>query len=123
VANFGATLFYEDLTDFRVPILGRGRERGLIQPFGKGVIRARPQAAGTMKYNPVKFRMDRNGNDIAFEDCGCEADAKTFRPCRKHCGNEQQAVRLEAEARYHSIQKRPQKAGSSSSRYEAGLTS
>ena len=62
-----------------------------------------------MKYDLVKFRKDRDGNDIAFEECGCEADTKTFRPCRKHYGNEQQAARLEAEARYHSIQKRPTK--------------
>ena len=48
----------------------------------------------TMKYNPVKFRMAREGNVIAFEDCGCEADAKTFRPCRKHYGNERRDLRL-----------------------------
>ena len=63
-----------------------------------------------MKYDHVKFRKDRDGNVIAFEYCGCEADANTFRPCQMHqlyLRDEHRAARLKAEARYHSIQERP----------------
>ena len=56
----------------------------------------------TVRYR-VQFRKDRDGTVVAFENCGCEADANTFRPCRMHQGNVHQATRLEAEARYHSI--------------------
>jgi hypothetical protein len=59
----------------------------------------------TMKYSRVMFRKERDGTVIAFEKCGCEAEADTFRPCRMHQGNAHQAARLKAEARYHSIQK------------------
>jgi hypothetical protein len=38
----------------------------------------------TMKYSRVKFRTDRDGTIIAFENCGCEAEANTFRPCPMH---------------------------------------
>jgi len=55
----------------------------------------------------VRFRKDPNGNVIAFEKCGCEADANTFRPCYKHKNDKQQAAWLKAEAQYHSIQKVP----------------
>jgi len=51
------------------------------------------------------FRKDPNGTVIAFEKCGCEADTDTIRPCRIHQEDAHQAVRLKAEARYHSIQK------------------
>ena len=57
-----------------------------------------------MLHPAVKFRQDRDGNVIAFESCGCEASANTFRPCWKHQGDAQQAKRLEAEALYHSVQ-------------------
>lgn len=60
-----------------------------------------------MKHSRVRFRKDRDGNVIAFEKCGCEADANTFRPCCMHKTDEQQAARLKAEAQYHSIQKGP----------------
>jgi hypothetical protein len=62
----------------------------------------------TMDYSRVRFRKDRDGNVIAFEKCGCEADANTFRPCYMHKEDKQQAVRLKAEAQYHSIQKGPE---------------
>jgi hypothetical protein len=58
----------------------------------------------TMKYSRVRFRKDPDGNVIAFEKCGCEAGANTFRPCREHQGDEQQEARLQAEALYHSVQ-------------------
>ena len=58
----------------------------------------------TMDYSRVRFRKDRDGNVIAFEKCGCEADSKTFRPCWKHQGDTQQEARLQAEALYHSVQ-------------------
>ena len=61
----------------------------------------------TMEYSPVRFRKDRDGNVIAFEKCGCEADANTFRPCYLHKADKQQAARLKAEALYLSIQKGP----------------
>jgi hypothetical protein len=61
----------------------------------------------TMEYSRVRFRKDRDGNVIAFEKCGCEADANTFRPCYLHKADKQQAARLKAEALYHSIQKGP----------------
>ena len=61
----------------------------------------------TVKYVHVKFRKDREGNVIAFEYCGCEADANSFRPCQMHQKDEQRATRLKAEARYHTIQNRP----------------
>ena len=54
-----------------------------------------------MKYDHVKFRKDRDGNVIAFEYCGCEADANTFRPCQMHqlyLRDEHRAARLKAEA-------------------------
>src|SRR5215475_4998442 len=57
-----------------------------------------------MKYSPVKFRKERDGTIIAFENCGCEAGVSTFRPCRIHQGDVHQAARLRAEARYHGIQ-------------------
>lgn len=57
-----------------------------------------------MKYSRVRFRKDIDGNVIAFEKCGCEADAKTFRPCWEHQGDTQQEARLQAEALYHSVQ-------------------
>jgi len=60
-----------------------------------------------MKQSRVRFRRDRDGNVIAFEKCGCEADANTFRPCYMHKEDKQQAARLKAEAQYHSIQKGP----------------
>src|ERR1700758_3961866 len=44
----------------------------------------------TMKYSRVRFRKDPDGNVIAFEKCGCEAGANTFRPCREHQGDQQQ---------------------------------
>ena len=53
----------------------------------------------TTKYSRVKFRTGRDGNIIAFENCGCEAEASTFRLCRMHQGDAHQAVRLIAEAR------------------------
>jgi len=59
----------------------------------------------TMDYSRVRFRKDRDGNVIAFEKCG--ADANTFRPCYLHKDDKQQAARLKAEAQYHSIQKGP----------------
>ena len=62
-----------------------------------------------MKYSRVKFRNDHDGNVTAFEKCGCEADANTFRPCQMHRilnEEKQQAARLKAEAKYHSIQNR-----------------
>lgn len=52
----------------------------------------------TMKYSRVTFRTDRDGTIIAFENCGCEAEAHTFRPCRMHQGDAHQAARLKAEA-------------------------
>jgi hypothetical protein len=58
----------------------------------------------TMKYRRVKFRKEYDGTFVAFEKCGCEADANTSRPCRMHQGDAGQAARLKAEARYHSIQ-------------------
>src|SRR5260370_40027730 len=58
-----------------------------------------------MQYSRVKFRKDRDGTVIAFEKCGCEAEANAFRPCRMHHGDTHQATRLRAEARYRSIQK------------------
>jgi hypothetical protein len=57
-----------------------------------------------MKYTCVKFRKDRDGTIVAFENCGCEAQVNTFRPCHTHRGDGHQAARLKAEARYHSIQ-------------------
>jgi hypothetical protein len=60
-----------------------------------------------MDYSRVRFRKDRDGNVIAFEKCGCEADANTYRPCYKHKDDKRQAARLKAEAQYHSIQKSP----------------
>jgi len=57
-----------------------------------------------MKYSCVKFRKDCDGTIVAFENCGCEAQVNTFRPCHMHQGDAQQAARLKAEARYHSIQ-------------------
>jgi hypothetical protein len=57
-----------------------------------------------MKYSCVKFRKDRDGTIVAFENCGCEAQVNTFRPCHVHRGDAHQAARLKAEARYHSIQ-------------------
>src|ERR1700741_1957234 len=59
----------------------------------------------TMKYSRVKFRRVGNGTVIAFENCGCEAEVNTFRPCRMHQGDAHQAARLKAEARFHGIQK------------------
>jgi hypothetical protein len=56
-------------------------------------------------YSRVRFRKDRDGNVIAFEKCGCEADANTFRPCYLHKEDKKQAARLKADAQYHSIQK------------------
>jgi len=67
--------------------------------------RALNLAHQTMDYSCVRFRKDRDGNVIAFEKCGCEADANRFRPCHKHKNDKQQAARLKAEAQYHSIQK------------------
>jgi len=58
-----------------------------------------------MQYSRVRFRKDRDGTVIAFENCGCEAEANAFRPCRMHQGDAPQAARLIAEARYHSVQK------------------
>ena len=58
----------------------------------------------TMDYSRVRFRKDRDGNVIAFEKCGCEADANVFRACRKHQGDKQQESRLQAEALYHCVQ-------------------
>jgi hypothetical protein len=58
-----------------------------------------------MQYSRVKFRKERDGTVVAFENCGCEAEANAFRPCRMHHGDAPQAARLRAEARYHSIQK------------------
>ena len=73
---------------------------------GKG---SRPRAFNlahqTMDYSRVRFRKGCDGNVIAFEKCGCEADANTFRPCNLHEGDRQQAARLKAEAQYHIIQK------------------
>lgn len=60
----------------------------------------------TMKYSLVKFRKDNDGVVIAFEICGCEADANTFLPCPVHKDDKEQAARLKAEAYYHSIQNR-----------------
>ena len=60
-----------------------------------------------MDYSRVRFRKDRDGNVIAFEKCGCEADANTFRPCYLHKEDKKQASRLKAEAQYHSIQRGP----------------
>jgi hypothetical protein len=57
-----------------------------------------------MKYSRVNFRRNREGRIIAFENCGCEADVNTFRPCRMHEGSAGQGARLKAEARYHCIQ-------------------
>jgi len=57
------------------------------------------------KYSRVKFRKDRDGTIVAFEKCGCEAEANAFRSCRMHQGDLQQEARLRAEARYHIIQK------------------
>jgi len=57
-----------------------------------------------MQYSRVKFRKDGEGAIIAFENCGCEAQVNTFRPCHVHRGDALQAARLRAEARYHSIQ-------------------
>jgi len=57
-----------------------------------------------MKYTRVRFRKDRDGNVFAFEKCGCEADANTFRPCRKHQRDKQQEAKLQAEALYHCVQ-------------------
>ena len=59
-----------------------------------------------MKNRRVKFRTDRDGTIIAFENCGCEAEANTFRPCRIHQGDAHRAARLKAESLYHSIQNR-----------------
>ena len=59
----------------------------------------------TIKHSRVKFRKDRDGTIVAFENCGCEAAVNAFRPCRLHQGDADQAVRLKAEARYHTIQK------------------
>jgi hypothetical protein len=52
----------------------------------------------TMKYSRVKFRTDRDGSIIVFENCGCEVEARTFRPCRMHQGDAHQAARPKAEA-------------------------
>jgi hypothetical protein len=57
------------------------------------------------RYSRVRFRKELDGTVIAFENCGCEADANTLRSCRMHHGDEHQAARLKAEARYHCIQK------------------
>jgi len=51
-----------------------------------------------MKYSRVTVRTDRDGTIIAFENCGCEAEASTFRPCRMHQGDAHQAARHKAEA-------------------------
>lgn len=59
----------------------------------------------TMKYSRVKFRKDRDGTIVAFENCGCEAAVNAFRPCRMHQEDADQAARLKAEARYHTIQR------------------
>jgi hypothetical protein len=69
--------------------------------------RASDLAHQTMEHSHVRFRKDREGNVIAFEKCGCEAEANTFRPCYKHREDKRQAARLKAEAQYHSIQKDP----------------
>jgi hypothetical protein len=66
--------------------------------------RALNLANQTMEYSRVRFRKDRDGNVIAFEECGCEAEAETFRPCWKHRGDKQQEARLQAEALYHRVQ-------------------
>ena len=58
----------------------------------------------TTKYSHVNFRKDHHGTVIAFENCGCEAEVNTFRPCRMHQEDTHQAARLIAEARYHGIQ-------------------
>jgi hypothetical protein len=60
----------------------------------------------TVKYSRVRFRKDRDGTVIAFENCGCESNANTFRPCCMHQQDTQQASRLKAEALFHSIQTR-----------------
>ena len=59
----------------------------------------------TIKHSRVKFRKDRDGTIVAFENCGCEAAVNAFRPCRMHHGDADQAARLKAEARYHTIQR------------------
>jgi hypothetical protein len=76
--------------------------------MGNALIRASLQSCpfNTMKYSRVKFRKDRDGNVVAFEYCGCQADANTFGPCPMHKGDKRQAARLKAEAHYHSIQNR-----------------
>jgi hypothetical protein len=58
----------------------------------------------TIKHSRVKFRKDRDGTIVAFENCGCEAAVNAFRACCLHQGDAHQAARLKAEARYHTIQ-------------------
>jgi hypothetical protein len=76
----------------------------------------------TTKYSRVQFRKGPDGTIVAFENCGCEAEANTFRPCRMHRGNAHQAARLKAEARYHSIQKCCQQPQGSTTQEQAHLT-
>lgn len=57
------------------------------------------------QYIRVRFRRERDGTVVAYEKCGCEADAASFRPCGMHREDAHQAARLRAEARYHGIQK------------------
>lgn len=64
-------LFDEDQSDFRVPILGRRRERGLIQPLGKGVIRARLQApAEVLSVIGGRCAIGTGKGSALFEDLG-----------------------------------------------------
>ena len=59
----------------------------------------------SVRYSRVKFRKERDGRIIAFENCGCAADANRFQSCPMHLSDTHQGARLMAEARYHSIQK------------------
>jgi hypothetical protein len=78
-----------------------------FRSMGKAVTRASLQKLPihTMKFSRVRFRKDRDGTVIAFENCGCEADAMTFRPCHIHAEDREQGARLKAEAHYRVIQK------------------